>query len=98
MSDSPPWVSIRDFLTPPDILVVRTAGPKWNHAKLFGSFAALWFFLMEKDGSERGESEPLPEWPSPCWDLRQRYGLDSGRFGPGQLPDLTAPGSSGEWT
>ena len=29
-----------------------------------GSFAALWFFLMEKDESEKGESEPLPEWPS----------------------------------
>ena len=44
--DSPMWISIRDFLFPPDILATRTAGPKWNHAKLYGSFAALWFFLM----------------------------------------------------
>ena len=41
-------VSIRDFFTPPDILVMLTAGPKWNHAELYWSFAALWFFFMEK--------------------------------------------------
>ena len=52
VSDSPSWVSIRDFLTPPDILVLRTAGPQWHHAIFFGSFAALWFFLMDKDESE----------------------------------------------
>ena len=72
--DSPVWISIRDFPFPPDILAMRTAGPKWNHAKMDGSFAALWFFLMEKDESEKGESEPLPEWPSPCCNLRKRYG------------------------
>ena len=47
----------------PDMLAMRT---KWNHAKLYGSFAALWFFLMEKDESEKGEPEPLPGWPSLC--------------------------------
>ena len=46
--DSPVWISIRDVLFPPEILALRTAGSKWNHAKLYGSFAALWFFLMEK--------------------------------------------------
>ena len=30
--------------------------------------------LMEKDESEKVESEPLPEWPSPCCNLRQRFG------------------------
>ena len=48
VSESPLWVSIRDFFTPPDVLLMRTAGPKWNPAKLYGSFSALWFFLMEK--------------------------------------------------
>ena len=62
VSEGPLWVSTRDFLTPPDVLVMRTAGAKWNHAKLNGSFAALWFFLMSKDESEV-ESEPLTEWP-----------------------------------
>ena len=64
VSDSPLWVSIPDFLTPPDILVMCTAGPKWNHAIFLGPFAALCFFLLEKAESERGESEPLAlgEW------------------------------------
>ena len=34
--DSPVWITIRDLLLPPDMLAVRTAGPKWNHAKLHG--------------------------------------------------------------
>ena len=38
----PRWDVTSDFLFPPDMLAVRTAGPKWNHAKLYGSFAALW--------------------------------------------------------
>ena len=56
------------------MFAMRTAGPKWNHAMLYGSFAALWFFHMEKDEGEKGESEPLPKWPSLCSDLRQRFG------------------------
>ena len=64
------------------------AGPKWNHVKLYGSFATLWFVFMEKNENEKGESEPLPEWPSPCCNLRQRFGyhesdrwpLDDGRL------------------
>ena len=81
--DSPVWISIRDFLFPPDMLAMHTAGPKWNHSKLYGSFAALWFFLMEKDESEKGEFEPLPEWPSLCCNLPQRFGcsdLDDDRL------------------
>ena len=71
VNDSPLWVLVRDFLTPAGILVMRTTGPKWNHAKFFGSFAALWFFLMEKDESEKDESDPFPEW----------YAVLFGRFG-----------------
>ena len=41
---------------------MRMGGPKWNHAKLYGFFAASWFFLLEKR-----ESESLPE----CGCLRQ---------------------------
>ena len=33
------WDSTRDYLSPPDVLIMRTAGPKWNHAQLYGEFA-----------------------------------------------------------
>ena len=56
------WASIRDYLTPLDVLDMRTAGLKWNCAKLYGEFAALWFFLMTKEGSEEGAQL---EWPKP---------------------------------
>ena len=39
------WNLIRDSLCPPDVLRLRTVGRGWNDAKLFGDFAALWFFL-----------------------------------------------------
>ena len=66
-------LTIRDFSLPPDMLAMRTAGPKWNHAKLYGFFAALWFLLMENGEDQKGESESLPEWPSLCGNLRQRF-------------------------
>ena len=88
-SESSLWASIRDYLTPPDILVLRTAGSKWNNAKFYGEFAALWFFLMTKDGSE---------WPSTCSDYRPNFVFGNGGFEPGRLPDLTALGDSGVWT
>ena len=74
--DSPVWITIRDFLFPPDMLAMRTAGPNWKHSRLYGSFAVSWFFLMERRESEKGESEPPPEWPSLCRNLRQRFGYD----------------------
>ena len=37
-SESPLWVSILDFLTPLDVVFMRTGGPRWNHGKLYGSF------------------------------------------------------------
>ena len=30
VSESSLWASIRDYLAPPDVLVMRTAGPKWK--------------------------------------------------------------------
>ena len=82
------------------MLVKRTAGPQWNNAKLYGEFAALWFFLMSKDGSEEGAPLFLPEWPSRCFDDRQNFGFgfDIGMLDPRRLPDLTPFGNSGEWT
>ena len=59
------WATNRDYLTPLDVLDMRTAGQKWNCAKLYGSVAALWFFLLKKDGREEGAK---PEWPSRCRD------------------------------
>ena len=94
--ESPLWVLVRDFLSSADVLEMRTTGHKWNIARLFGSFAELWLFLFEKE--EYDKSEPLPEWPSLRYDYRQIYGFDNGMFELGQLPDLLAFGSSGEWT
>ena len=76
------WASIRDYLTPLDVLATRTAGLKWNCAKLYGKFAALWFFLMTKDGSEEGAQ---PEWPSLCLDHRRNFGFDLGMFDTGWI-------------
>ena len=42
--ESPLWVLVRDFLSSADVLEMRTTGHKWNIARLFGSFAELWFF------------------------------------------------------
>ena len=61
------WASIRDHLTPLDVLATRTAGLKWNCAKLYGEFAALWFFLMTKDKCKRGSArvaQPVSGSPS----------------------------------
>ena len=64
--------AFRDFL-PPDMLAMRTAGPKWNHAKLYGFFAGLWFFFMVNGEDQKSESESLPTWPSLYGNLRQRF-------------------------
>ena len=88
-SESSLWASIRDYLTPPDVLVMRTAGPKWNNAKLYGEFGALWFFLVTKDGSEEGAPALQPEWPSLCLDYRQKFGFDNGMIEPEWLLDMS---------
>ena len=62
------WATIRDYLTPLDVLNMRTAGQKWNCTELYGSFEALWFFLVKKDGREDGAQL---EWPSLCRDHRK---------------------------
>ena len=75
-SESSLWASIRDYLTPSDVLIMRTAGPKLNHGQLYGEFAAMWFFLVTKNGSEEKVPVPLPEWPSLRFDYRQNFGFD----------------------
>ena len=63
-------------------------------------------FSVKKDGSEEGRLVPRPEWPSLRYDYREIYGFNSGMFDgfnngmfePGHFLELTAPGSSGEWT
>ena len=37
VSQSSLWASIRDYLTPPDVLVVRTVGPKWKKRSCMGN-------------------------------------------------------------
>ena len=90
------WILIR--LGPPDVLVLRTAGSKWNNAKLYGEFAALWFFLLTKHRSEERDPVVLPEWPSLCFDYRQSFGFAPRMIESGRLPDMTACNCSGEWT
>ena len=82
--DSPVWISIPDFLFPPDILAMRTAEPKRNHAKLCGSFAALLFFFMEKDKSKNGNQSLFPIGPVYAvifvYYESDRWPLDDGRL------------------
>ena len=66
--ESSQWASLRDYFTPADVLVLRTAGPKWYNAKLWGEFEELWFLLMKRKGGEEQPFAPLPEWPSLCFD------------------------------
>ena len=54
------WDFIRDFLLPPDILAIRTAGPKWNHAKLYGLFAAFGSFSWKTVKIGKGKPSLLP--------------------------------------
>ena len=46
--ESPHWVLVCDFLSSADVFSMRTTGHKWNVARLYGSFAELWFFPHEK--------------------------------------------------
>ena len=92
------WILIRDSLSPPDVLVLRTAGSKWNNAKLYGEFAALWFFLLTKDESGGRDPVTLPEWPSLCFDDRQNFALAPSMIESGRLLDMTSFNCSGEWT
>ena len=92
------WILIRDSLGPPDVLVLRTAGSKWNNAKLYGEFAALRFFLLTKDGSEERDPVTLPEWHSLCFDYRQNFGLTPSMIRSGGLPNMTAFNCLGAWT
>ena len=43
--ESPLWALVRDFLTSEDVLHMRTTGIKWNIARLYCSFAELFFLL-----------------------------------------------------
>ena len=62
--ESSVWAPLCDCLTPADVLVLRTAGPKWYDAKLYGDYAELWFFLMKEKGTDVSPPAPLPEWPN----------------------------------
>ena len=72
--ESPLWILVCDFFTSADFLEMRTTGLKWNIARLYGSFAELWFFLMKEEAND--QSEPLTEWPGLTFDYKQIYGFD----------------------
>ena len=57
------WITISEFRLPPDMLAMRTAGPKWNRAKLYGFFAASWFFLWKTVKIRKGNLSLLPNGP-----------------------------------
>ena len=44
---------------------------------------------MKRQGGEEPPFASLPEWPSLCFDYRQKFGFDNAMFEPGRLPDLT---------
>ena len=80
--------SLRDCLTPSDILVLRTAGSKWNNAKLYGNLLPCGSFSkkMEVSGPARALTiAPILVLVMVC----------SNQDG---YQNLTAIGSSGEWT
>ena len=52
-------VLVRDFLSSVDVFEMRTTGHNWNVARLYGSFAELWFVLTKE--IENDKSENLPE-------------------------------------
>ena len=76
--ESPLRVWVRDFLSSDDLLEMRTTGHDWNVARPYGSFAELWFFLMN---AENDKSEPLPQCPSLTCDCRPLFGFALGIFG-----------------
>ena len=88
------WILIRDSLCPPDVIRLRTAGREWNKARLYGDFAALWFFLM----MNKGAATQLPEWPSLRFDYRDNFGFASRAIESGERPDLNTFGCAGKWT
>ena len=86
---------------------MRTAGPKLIYAKVVWKICRFLVLSHEKkDSSEEEGHVPRPEWPSLRYDYRQNLrtnsgmlvGFINGMFEPGQFLELTAPGSSGEWT
>ena len=85
------WILIRDSLCPIDILSLRTAGRKWNNAKVCGEYAALWFFLMAKNE----EVPPVSEWPNLCFDCRQNFGFVPSTTESGEWSDMIAFGCAG---
>ena len=62
-SEGQPTVDHSSRFLPPDMLAMRTAGPNWNHAKLYGSFAASWLFLMKRGESGKGNMSLVPNGP-----------------------------------
>ena len=71
------WILLRNSLCPPDVLCLRAAGGRWKDAKLYGDFAALWFFLMTNKEDTTGTQ--LPEWSSLSFDYRDNFGFAPGR-------------------
>ena len=58
--ESPLWVLVREFLSADDVFEMRTTGLKWNIARLYGSFAELWFFLMKKEIINLSPTQSVP--------------------------------------
>ena len=70
-----PWILIRDFLFPSNVIRLRTAARRWSNVQFSGEYAALWFFFMTKN--EAMPTSPLPEWPSRRLDYRDKIGFAS---------------------
>ena len=82
------WASIRDYLTPLDVLATHVAG------RCVGILSSV-----TKDGSEEGAQ---PEWHGLCLDHRQNFGFNHGMFDPSWMLDVPealrdARDDAGDW-
>ena len=76
------WVSLRDCLSPADVLVLRAAWVKMEQREVVWEICCFMVLPHDKNGGEEAAPAPLPEWPSLCFDYRQNFGFDSYRTWP----------------
>ena len=78
-----------------DVIRLRTAR-EWYKVRLYGVFAALWFFLLTNKGDTAATQ--LLEWSSLTFDYRDNFGFAPGATESGEEPDLFTFGCAGKWT
>ena len=85
---------MRDYISIMDTDWLK--GGRMRQERLFGDFAALWFFLMTNKGDTAATQ--LPEWPSLGFDHRDNFGSAPRAIESGEWPDLNTFGCAEKWT